>query len=1006
MVFDVGTSLPLVYPAAVPKDKIAAQNSYVLEHPWDTCVEGYLRRFPNHPRITVLSNSHLLSESVSHDGSVRTTIRRCVLEIEIPAILKKVLGSSKLNFIQEMKIDYKNRIMAINTANEFLVGRLEICENVMMAPDKNQGSITKFEQVASMKLPGFVPFSSVLERIAMKNYEKNLAKAKTIDLKFINELLDERKGMVITVKPRKKMKSSSILGTCALYLVVMLVLIWIEIFWDNGAISLLAQTSALVFFLYPTLKPHDSTKLHSKGEPSSSAMSSSAGPVGMAGKKSSKDKNCRKDVEAVFTKSHPLNLILSVPYGIFYTVRSESSGSHDASSESFCSTTPYIVIKVENKAARNSLHVLKSAKSFYRFYKKIRKKKTKHSDGQREHLSMAELRFPFDRGVLHGCAAMSSSKKTFLNESKLEYVRAFAHIFLGRLVKDSPDDVAADELGKFLSFVEDDDIYLREKKIALTACPRVAVALNATLWAYCYWKILDDALLLERDGYSSIAIPLAASKPSSANGTKVLSEKTTTTSSIVHFNGDISAVEDEYFERIYCFGSKTVSFGNEQNFDLIKKSLLEKEKILCVDEKISFLSINVLNRKSLHPSGYSYPEGLDSRNPVVLSAMLLQSIMSLALKNDKDSGAQKNSNSHCKGPETGGTANIGIANGKGGSTDSNNGASSPSTEDDADGSGSFVDADCDSLFCNASSLDEFEDYAVLLQKVVLFSEQDSFTWHRQDRVSFWINIYWTITLHGYLKSTNGGSDKSTSPPYYDVGGFTLSSDDIRYCLIGYDEETMGVENKMSAKDPRRHLIHSQDENIDERVFFVEENASNLLMMDRKNFFDGKMSEKDYERTFSNIASSFIKQRILIENDGSRGSSCTIKMDTSLRPFYKYCEAAYLSYYSSSKWHKRVFFKRLVVFMDEGTKRRLSSMGILKKRQAVANRRSTIVGTARSYFPWSSLSSTLFSGENQPLYDENSMDERPDGRSITMDDYRLSRNIKIVFGDIQQSCQLK
>lgn len=56
------------------------------------CIEtqAYERRFPRCPQIPVVLDCEVTEDSVSEDGSQRTTKRKCKLNVEAPYILKKV----------------------------------------------------------------------------------------------------------------------------------------------------------------------------------------------------------------------------------------------------------------------------------------------------------------------------------------------------------------------------------------------------------------------------------------------------------------------------------------------------------------------------------------------------------------------------------------------------------------------------------------------------------------------------------------------------------------------------------------------------------------------------------------------------------------------------------------------------------------------------------------------------------------------------------------------------
>jgi len=53
-------------------------------------VKAYERRFPTCPQIPVFVGCEIMQDEESKDGAIRTTERRCKLNVDAPYILKKV----------------------------------------------------------------------------------------------------------------------------------------------------------------------------------------------------------------------------------------------------------------------------------------------------------------------------------------------------------------------------------------------------------------------------------------------------------------------------------------------------------------------------------------------------------------------------------------------------------------------------------------------------------------------------------------------------------------------------------------------------------------------------------------------------------------------------------------------------------------------------------------------------------------------------------------------------
>lgn len=53
--------------------------------------QAYVRRFPKCPLIPVFVDSEVISETQSEDGSISVTERRCMIDVDAPRLLKRVL---------------------------------------------------------------------------------------------------------------------------------------------------------------------------------------------------------------------------------------------------------------------------------------------------------------------------------------------------------------------------------------------------------------------------------------------------------------------------------------------------------------------------------------------------------------------------------------------------------------------------------------------------------------------------------------------------------------------------------------------------------------------------------------------------------------------------------------------------------------------------------------------------------------------------------------------------
>ena len=64
-----------------------------------------MRRFPKCPLIPVFVDSEIVSENQSKDGSTLVTERRCVIDIDAPRLLKRVIVCQ--DYVREWELLWK-----------------------------------------------------------------------------------------------------------------------------------------------------------------------------------------------------------------------------------------------------------------------------------------------------------------------------------------------------------------------------------------------------------------------------------------------------------------------------------------------------------------------------------------------------------------------------------------------------------------------------------------------------------------------------------------------------------------------------------------------------------------------------------------------------------------------------------------------------------------------------------------------------------------------------------
>ncbi|XP_014469137.1 PREDICTED: protein real-time [Dinoponera quadriceps] len=163
----------------------------VYKHPFALVMMAYERRFPTCPQIPVFVGCEVMLDEESKDGAMRTTERRCKLNVEAPYILKKIIGVDFVYFIQKNVLDRRNHVLEIEAYNESFASRVNVIEKCRYFIHPENPDWTCFEQTASLDIRNFFGFENSMEKLAMKQYAQNIAKGKEIIEFFINQLKEE-----------------------------------------------------------------------------------------------------------------------------------------------------------------------------------------------------------------------------------------------------------------------------------------------------------------------------------------------------------------------------------------------------------------------------------------------------------------------------------------------------------------------------------------------------------------------------------------------------------------------------------------------------------------------------------------------------------------------------------------------------------------------------------------------------------------------------------------------
>ncbi|KAL0102730.1 hypothetical protein PUN28_018200 [Cardiocondyla obscurior] len=163
----------------------------VYKHPFALVMMAYERRFPTCPQIPVFVGCEVMLDEESEDGVVRTTERRCKLNVEAPYILKKIIGVDFVYFIQRNVLNRRNNVLEIEAYNESFATRVTVIEKCKYFIHPENPEWTCFEQTASLDIKNFFGFENSMEKLAMKQYAQNIAKGKEIIEYFVNQLKEE-----------------------------------------------------------------------------------------------------------------------------------------------------------------------------------------------------------------------------------------------------------------------------------------------------------------------------------------------------------------------------------------------------------------------------------------------------------------------------------------------------------------------------------------------------------------------------------------------------------------------------------------------------------------------------------------------------------------------------------------------------------------------------------------------------------------------------------------------
>lgn len=152
----------------------------VYKYPFELVMKAYEMRFPTCDMIPVVKETEIIEEDISEDGAVHVIDRRAKLNIDVPYLLKKIMGVEYLLFRQKNTQDRRARTLRIDAWNESFSNRVVINELCLYSVHPENPNWTCFEQSADLDIHNFFGFEGSAEKVAINEYSKNIAKSKDI----------------------------------------------------------------------------------------------------------------------------------------------------------------------------------------------------------------------------------------------------------------------------------------------------------------------------------------------------------------------------------------------------------------------------------------------------------------------------------------------------------------------------------------------------------------------------------------------------------------------------------------------------------------------------------------------------------------------------------------------------------------------------------------------------------------------------------------------------------
>jgi len=155
------------------------------DYAFEYVMEAYEKRFGENgcPDIPIIKKLDIIENNVYDNG--HTIVRRCMIQPEIPGMLRRMMGIDQIFFCQKNVLDKTARRLEITAWNESFDSRVSVEEKCCYYAE---GDKTKFSQAAKLKIHSFWGLESTVEKLMITHYKSSMKQGKEILEKHLKEM--------------------------------------------------------------------------------------------------------------------------------------------------------------------------------------------------------------------------------------------------------------------------------------------------------------------------------------------------------------------------------------------------------------------------------------------------------------------------------------------------------------------------------------------------------------------------------------------------------------------------------------------------------------------------------------------------------------------------------------------------------------------------------------------------------------------------------------------------